>query len=308
MANPGRIPAASAARLVGRIFLILVAGYPGSAPGADSISVSLQQDKVTLEARGASRLEILGELGQAADFKVIVVDRFHDPGEIDLKLTEMAVEQAVRGIVRGTSHILFYLPGSKRITQVWLLASDSPGPASVTTATGTGEAKGASRLRSQAVLRLAGQAERDAPDPEALGQVQTTLIDILATDRDALVRTRAAMALGKIGGDRAVTALEAASREEHPTVRAQAINALGQMDSSRSVDMLGNILLDVDRPRIERVMAARALWRQESPDARNYLAIGSYDADTQVRQASSRQPPPAADGPLSGQRGTFEAE
>jgi HEAT repeat protein len=106
------------------------------------------------------------------------------------------------------------------------------------------------------------------------------------------VRARAAIAIGALGDQRGIDALESALLDEHSSVRIQAINALGQLGGERASIALGNVLIESGRATMERVLAAQALWRHESVIARSYLDIGATDPNKQVRKASS-QPQPA---------------
>ncbi len=53
---------------------------------------------------------------------------------------------------------------------------------------------------------------------------------------------------------------------------------------------LGNVLLNEGLDPLERVIAAQALWKQDSEIAQGYLLAGSNDANEQVRNASSKAP------------------
>jgi len=274
-----------------------------AAGDAGSVEVRFEDKRVALEARAASLEKILGEVGKLAGFDVVLVEGFHDPGPLDLSFSSLPLEQAVRRLVRDTNHILFFAPGSSEITQVWLLERNSAGApapsADADDATDPGIDAADSGTRANAVLRLASQAGADDID-----RIQAMLAQIIAGDPDPLVRTRAALALGKTGNEAAVAALAAATRDAHATVRAQAITTLGQIDSIGATEALGEILQDGNRASLERATAARALWRQGNPRAQDFLEIGAADADPLVRQASSK--PSAANPP--GQRGPAIAE
>ncbi|UCE31583.1 MAG: HEAT repeat domain-containing protein, partial [Burkholderiales bacterium] len=137
-----------------------------------------------------------------------------------------------------------------------------------------------------AAAGLRWQAER-----EAHRQALAELTRALASDPEAIVRARAAIALGAVGDERALPALESALAREHSfSVRTQAITAIGQIGGVQATAVLGRILLDSTANRTERVIAAQALWRQDSAAARQYLSAGAQDADAQVRRASSAAP------------------
>jgi HEAT repeat protein len=142
------------------------------------------------------------------------------------------------------------------------------------------------------VASLSNQAVLGLSDKDATGHVLARLTRVLQEDQDALVRSRAAIALGALRDEGAVLALESALLDEHSSVRSQAINALGQIGGERATMALGNILLNGSADKTERVMAAQALWKHDSEAARGYLRTGANDTDDQVRLASSKAPKP----------------
>jgi HEAT repeat protein len=86
-----------------------------------------------------------------------------------------------------------------------------------------------------------------------------TLLTPLLEDPSAAVRTAAAKALGKVGGDQMPIALARASRDEEPMVRAAATAALGSFNDPHAVEVVLNALLDADRD--TAVHAGEALVR-----------------------------------------------
>jgi hypothetical protein len=63
------------------------------------------------------------------------------------------------------------------------------------------------------------------------------------------------------------------------------------MGGERASIALGNVLIEGGRATIERVLAAQALWRQESAIARSYLDVDATDPNQQIRKASSQAQP-----------------
>jgi HEAT repeat protein len=131
---------------------------------------------------------------------------------------------------------------------------------------------------------------------------------LLHEDHDALVRSRAAIALGGLNDPRAVADLELALLDENSTVRSQAINALGRIGDEAATLALGNILLSGTSKTVDRVMAAQALWKHDSESARAYLRAGTSDLDEQVRRASNKAPLPVANSLSDGRTGQEESE
>ena len=147
-----------------------------------------------------------------------------------------------------------------------------------------------------------------AATAEADNRVLARLTQILEGDHDALVRARAATALGALGNQEAFQALESALIDPHPTVRAQAINALGQIGGDQATIVLGDLLLYGSTKPLERVMAAQSLWKIDTEVARNYLRTGSFDANEQVRIASSKEPSHRAIRSVSEFQGAEESQ
>jgi HEAT repeat protein len=107
---------------------------------------------------------------------------------------------------------------------------------------------------------------------------------ILAQDDDPVVRGQAAAVLSKIGGDRAISVLDATLVDASDSVRRHAIRALGALGSDSAADALGRVLLE-HPDRAERLMAIEALEGNASEAARSYLESARADRDAAVRQA-----------------------
>lgn len=295
-ATGNRSAAFLAASLAGCGLLIQASQLFPAVANSASISLEYEAGVVTLQARETTLLTVLGELARAAGFRVVVGERFVDRGPMNLVLSQVTLEQALRRLLVDSNNIVFYAEGGGNIAQVWLLAADrSPPPAASSpadTGAGSSDTPGTGASRANSVLRLANRAQSAGADAHLVSEIQTRLIEILGSDPDALVRTRAALALGKLGTDRAVAALELATRDIEPAVSAQSINALGGIGSILAIHALGAILADVERPVRSRVIAAQALWKHDHELAREYLAAAAADNDDRVRQSASAAPPP----------------
>lgn len=134
-------------------------------------------------------------------------------------------------------------------------------------------------------------------DPEIRAQVAQTLgsiesprgVDLLAgvvaDDESAMVREKAAWALGMIESDRAVPALTEAAGDPSEAVRAQVAWALGMIESVDGVDPLLGLLGDAN-PDV-RSQAAWGLGMIESPGAvaglsSAFAAEGEADVRSQI--------------------------
>ena len=278
------------------------AGSTGEDPGSADIRIEMKAGSLTLETRDAPLYEVMRRIGELAGFKTILFADFVKPKLVSVSFDNIPVQEAVERLVVNTNRIIFYaLAGigaqEHVISQVWLLGSSR---AADNDEAGDEESVGLSedlhhdegKIRSEAVLRLSNQAVLGLSNKDAAGHILARLTRVLQEDQEALVRSRAAIALGALRDEGAVLALESALLDEHPSVRSQAINALGQIGGDRAAMALGNILLNGHADKTERVIAAQALWKHDSEAARRYLRSGANDTNEQVRLASSKAPSP----------------
>ncbi len=152
------------------------------------------------------------------------------------------------------------------------------------------------------VSRLAAQAE--SPDPDlrrgaalALGHrrlkgkqaedVRELLAILLRQDAEALVRSAAAVSLGRLGGEPSVAALTAGRSDASELVRADVCRGLGMTGVSSAVAPLAGLLTQ-DASVDVRCAAARALGEFTEAEARQAL-LEALDADRMaVRTAAWR--------------------
>jgi len=292
--------------------LVLSLAIPAGSVATDTqssdrsdIRIDLNDGLLSAEIHGAPLPEVLVEIGKLAGFKVVQVADFNDFPRVNSKFENLTVQVAVERLVADTNRILFYSQSEggepqRVLSQLWLLG---PGEAGADVTQGIvliDELQHEEPVkRSAAALRLVQQ-----PDERP---VLENLALMLQTDPDPLVRSRVAIALGALGDDRAVSNLETALLDENFSVRAQSITALGQIGGDRATVALGGILLDDAVDPLERVVAAQALWKQDSEIAQGYLEAGSSDSNAQVRAASSKAPAvptAAADGAQAGPEAT----
>jgi len=276
------------------IFLLNLASPAAIAASADAstdtatILVELNDGLLTAEFHDAPLPQVLAEVGKVAGFKFVRVADFNDFPRISGSFQNRPLQQAVKRLAANTNSIFFYSPddgaqSQRVISQLWLLGPGEAGDISaqpVEAADGLQHAE--AEIRSQAALRLVQQQGEEA--------VVEKLSVLLHTDRDPLVRSRVAIALGSLKDERAVPELESALRDTSFSVRAQSMSALGRIGGERATRALGNILLDSGLDPVERVIAAQALWKQDSEIATGYLQAGSDDSNAQVRDAARRAP------------------
>lgn len=248
-----------------------------------SFAVDVDDGLLTLRARNALLSEIIKAIGGHAGFETIVLGAYD--ARVDLSFSNVPLEVGLDRLLSGSSRVIVYSPSEKdsrerRVVRLWLLGS---GPAdrrsvgeiadAVANDLQGADAKG----RSEAVLRLGSRHATDT-ELEALAQA-------LQNDEVALVRTRAAIALGALADERAVPVLEAALLDPNSSVRIQAIHALSKIGGDRAISALGDVLLH-SNDTVQRVVAAQSLALQNGPVAQQYLDAVANDPDKQIRAAS----------------------
>lgn len=106
---------------------------------------------------------------------------------------------------------------------------------------------------------------------------------MLVEDGDAVVRARAAIALGELGTLRAARPLMAALDDPSPLVRMQALRTLGRTDPEAAVPEVGAVLVNDPDPDVRRV-AARTLGRVGSSEAHAALESAAGESEEPVRR------------------------
>lgn len=271
---------------------------------ASAISrIEYRGGKLSLQARDAPMFEVVSRIAALAGFEVVPIGEVSDLPRVTVSFSGVPLAAALDRILGETSSIVVQAPGKGAkagvaVTRVLLLGRGTSGPSAAAAASRPDkpsaqqreQASAAVRARSESMLRLARQVDKEPAGSPATGMVVDALARALASDEAPIVRVRAAMALGSLRDERAVDALDAATRDESASVRTQAITALGQVPGARSASVLGGILVNPSANRTERLVAAQALWSHKSPEARQYLQAGAADTDEQVRRASARAP------------------
>lgn len=256
--------------------------------GDTEIRIEMNDGLLSAEIRDAPLPEVLQKIGKLAGFKVVQVADFNDFPRVNGKFEKLAIQVAVERLLAKTNRILFYsqregAEAPRVLSQLWLLGPGEAGAEITQNIALIDELQHTEPVeRSAAVLRLAQQ-----PDGKP---VLENLSLMLQSDPDPLVRSRVAIALGALGDDRAVSSLESALLDENFTVRAQSLTALGQIGGERATTILGNILTNDRIGPVERVIAAQALWKQDSEIALGFLEASRNDANEQVRVAASNPP------------------
>ena len=278
---------------------LLVAFASAAIVHADEpFNLHLDDGLLTVEVTEAPISAVIQAIAKQAGFETILLGDLDRP--VSASFVDVPVRQALERLLGSTNRIVVS-DANHTIVRLWLLGSSSEvsdGAARETELESleSDVRQADTKARSEALLRLANLG---ATEP-----VLEVLTRSLLEDEHALVRSRAAIALGKLGDQRAVTALESALSDSHGTVRTQVIHALGLIGGESATLALGDILLRGTDDR-ERVVAAQGLASIGTDSARQYLDAVADDPDQQVRALSNYSPGnnkpyvieiPAADG------------
>jgi HEAT repeat protein len=260
------------------------------------VFVLVEDGNLTLEAKGASRGEILHTVAREAGFRVKQTDDLADDLDepVDVSVTAVPVDRAVVRLLQGLSAVLVYAApagqGQQRLDEVNLLeaaatADDelslepASAPADLDAAalwsdlTATGDTN--ARLRT--VRALTGRADPQSVEVLALA---------LETDEDPVVRRAVVGGIGKIRVPKARAALTGALSDEDPHVRRRAVDALARTWGSDAVAPLGRALADSPDSSL-RSLAAMNLGRIGGPEAQAALQEAQSDPEPSVRDAAS---------------------
>lgn len=226
---------------------------------------------------------VLDELEGKTGVKVVyLVDVTRLP-RIDLKLSDVTLEQCIDYLLKNTNRLVVYsgLDSSKKNhlpSQIWIL-DQADGHSVVSNQISKNNNPDRDRDRSLTILSIPNDRTKRVHEAREL------LVKSLREDDSSLVRTRAAMGLSLLGDPRAVPALVDALSDQNVTVRNQSIQALGSIGGLSAISALGEVLLNSPREQ-DRVLAVLALSKHQADLARQYLSIAAYDQSDQVRKAA----------------------
>lgn len=254
--------------------------------------VELGKEGLSLDAEAVPLAEIVAEVGRQAGFETTLLGDFGTP--VTVTLREVPLAEGLDRLLGDADRLVIYAApppvqeggtAGRRVARLWLFSSGGRSQDAAENPLPDPLLQTDSKARSEAVLRLSQADASQEAVVDALGRA-------LREDPDALVRSRAAVALGGLRDPRALPALASALDDESFSVRAQVIQALGQSGGDPAAEMLGSVLFHDPDPRL-RTLAAQALHHDGSPLAQLYLDAAADDPVPQVRAAASK-PPPAA--------------
>ena len=223
-----------------------------------TLAVTVENGLVTVHARDASLEAIVQEIARQSRLAVAS----HEPlvERVTLDLERLPLSDALGRVLRNGSFVLSVAhelspsaasPAVPR--KLWLLSSaagaaqraptkqatdrDSIDAAEITASVGLALSYSDANARADAVSAL-GSA-RDNPEAASLAHAALS-------DADPAVREEAAHALGEIGGDMSLHALEQALRDPQRDVKRTAIEALVSIGGEQAAQVLAPVIDDPD--------------------------------------------------------------
>lgn len=229
----------------GLALLIALLSIGARADQAD-IRIDLRANRVSIEAHGATRVEVIRALAK----RVNAVVKVHGEasGEVrDWSVRAATVADAVRLLARPTD-VMLLLNEDQQVRRIYLIDSAPARPA-------TG--------RAGSPVARAG-TRRDAPASAGHWQMPP------ATDADALDRRNNMASLGIDASPEALPVLSAALSDPDRGVRLEALRALGQIDSGEAIRLVAQVAMGGEPA--ERGAAIEVLGASTHPSAALFLS------------------------------------
>jgi hypothetical protein len=237
---------------------------------AGAMDVTVGEGRLSVNLRDAPLADALRLIGQEADLKINLDGQFRTL--VTDTFTGLPLEAAIRRLTRGHSSSFAYGPRPRPghaapLVEIWIIES---------------VAAGAVNPRARAArLTHVGSLARQRDD----GAV-AELSRILAQDPDPVVRTQAALALGRSRDARVTPALTAALGDQHPSVRIQAVHGLQRVEGERAAEALARVLVSDPDPSVRRVTAWTLASLRHAAAGSALGTAMSADGDASVRRAA----------------------
>jgi len=230
---------------------------------------------VSVDVHDALLTDVLRSVGEQAAIQVTI--RGGSGDRVTESFDGVALDEAIKRLARGYDVVLIYggrkgLTGTGRLVEALVYQASAPGVPVVFDPRQRG-----SRLR--AVRSLIQQAHRREPG------AFDSLVGMLSTDPDPLVRRTAAAGIGSFRGPEAVAALTTALGDQDPMVRTAVVSALGAMRDEAMAPTMAQVLARDPEAAVRRA-ALWALAPLHSDDARRGLQAALSDADASVRRSA----------------------
>ena len=249
-----------------------------------SVEFNYNNGLVNLNAQNSTLADVLNVIEENTTIDTHLLVAAEGLPKFNLKLNDLSFAEFVEHLLKDMNHMIVYEAEKKEHDgnhklpeQIWVL--DKKGNPHITNiAEQSAFQELNDKQRSEMLLHFVNETSL----PQS--QLVKTLSTSLGTDRNALVRTRAAIGLAKLNSKESVPALINALSDESQSVRSQVILALGQLGTHDSINALGSILNE-NTNSLERSMAVRALREIDSDAAKQYLDLAGNDLNSQVRES-----------------------
>ncbi len=246
---------------------------PASAPSSPAPFVDVAGGQLTVDVRDADLADVLKQISARAGFELRTKGQL---GHVTATFTAVSLEDGLRRLVQAHELMLVYAAGESNRARGNLLEVQVFAASSVTIRPGFNPG-------SSATLAEINQLSRARDDARTLPR----LAELLGSAPDAVVRARAAWALGNLGGAAAAVTLEHALSDPAPDVRVQAAYALGRVQGAPVIPALASLLLKDSDVRVRRA-AAHTLGVLSDSAATSALRAAAEDSDPLVRREVGR--------------------
>lgn len=263
------------------------------------IDISFSEECYSLTAEQAQLVDILHELGKAADFKLKTFEELSHEQK-SWKFHAMPLPQLLDNLLRGYSTVMLYEekldgPGdsnNRKLKELWLMTREDD-----------------TDLDEQSTINIEIKLDQeDAPltryrNLTAEQQYEITYIDnlegltsddvietlkqTLTDGKTPVIRKRAVTALSDIGGIRVLDALESGMGDSSGEVRTELAKTFAGIKHQRSMLLLGQMLVGGHDTEV-RQQAIRALYQQNSPAARVFVEAALKDKDGSVKKVADK--------------------
>ena len=271
-------------------------GY-SAGKNTNEISISSTGDNYSLLAKQAKLSDVLQELGESADFKFKLFEN-SSIEKSDWNIDSMPLNQLLNNLLRGYNTVMLYeetqnviQDNSKlKLKELWLLEKENNStPAEPSTINVEIQLEQSKTLPSKHQKLTTEQqfeiSHIDNLEGLTSDDVIETLKQTLLTEQDPVIRKRAVVALGDIGGTRVLDALESGLGDNSGDVRTELAKSLASIKHQRSMLAVGQMSVG-DHDIMVRQQAIRALAQQESPAARAFIEAALKDKEDSVKKVA----------------------
>ena len=247
-----------------------------------SIKVKVEQGRLTLSVRDAPLAEVLQAIGEQAGIDIKI--RGDLTARITNSFTDIPLEEGIRQLLRGQSFALSYGPSTSDAKRSSLIEISVIARSRVEPAGTVGKVSTPSEARDK-LQRIRALARRK--DAEAIGELSS----LAASDPSPSVRRQAVSALGGLRTQEALAPLTRALADQSSSVRIQALRGIKNLKGTEAIKDLRVTVANDPDPTVRR-QAVRLLSEIQSPEVPGLLkgAVADYDAavSQEAKQAVKR--------------------